>query len=92
VDETFIEDLTMAISFTGYVDEPGGEGFTFKPGCSDWLVLSAVVVRTANDSGHDATSGAASPSRISTALIVGGLEAARNPEPPRYALSIAPAF
>jgi hypothetical protein len=36
-------------SFSVYIDESGCDGFRFGAGSSDWLVLSAVVVRTCND-------------------------------------------
>ncbi len=39
-------------TFQVYIDESGDEGFVFKPdgsGSSSWFVLSAAVVRTAND-------------------------------------------
>ena len=39
-------------SFIAYVDESGDEGFVFNPdgsGSSRWFVLSAAVVRQAND-------------------------------------------
>lgn len=42
----------MKSSFFVYVDESGDEGFTFKEGgsgSSRWFVLSAVVIRQAND-------------------------------------------
>ena len=32
-----------------YIDESGDEGFSFKPGCSEWFVLSGVVVRNSSD-------------------------------------------
>lgn len=42
----------MRSSFRVYIDESGDEGFVFRPngsGSSRWLVLSAVVTRTATD-------------------------------------------
>jgi hypothetical protein len=39
----------MASTFFAYVDESGDEGFRFGNGCSDWLVLSAVVSRRAGE-------------------------------------------
>jgi Protein of unknown function (DUF3800) len=42
----------MASSFRAYIDESGDDGFFFKPdgtGSSDWMVLSAAVIRTKND-------------------------------------------
>lgn len=42
----------MTVSFVAYVDESGDEGFKFLPqeqGSSRWFVLSALVIRKAND-------------------------------------------
>lgn len=42
----------MASSFRAYIDESGDDGFLFKAGgggCSDWMILSAAVIRTKND-------------------------------------------
>ena len=36
-------------TFVAYIDESGDEGFSFLPGCSEWFVLSAVVVRKTDD-------------------------------------------
>jgi len=36
-------------SFVAYVDESGDEGFKFAAGSSEWFVLSAVVIRAADD-------------------------------------------
>ena len=38
-----------AASFAIYIDESGDEGFRFGKGSSDWFVLSAAVVRKANE-------------------------------------------
>jgi hypothetical protein len=38
-------------SFVAYIDESGDDGFSFLPGCSEWLILSAVVVRKTDDLG-----------------------------------------
>jgi len=35
----------MSASFVAYVDESGDEGFEFKRGSSEWLVLSAAIFR-----------------------------------------------
>jgi len=35
----------MSVSFVAYVDESGDEGFEFKRGSSEWLVVSAAVFR-----------------------------------------------
>jgi hypothetical protein len=36
-------------TFIAYIDESGDEGFSFLPGCSEWFVLSAVLVRRTED-------------------------------------------
>ena len=36
-------------TFIAYIDESGDEGFNFLPGCSEWFVLSAVLVRRTED-------------------------------------------
>ena len=41
----------MSASFVVYVDESGGEGFSFGQGSSDWFVLSAVITRAASLAG-----------------------------------------
>ncbi len=39
----------MTETFIAYIDESGDEGFNFKPGVSEWFVLSAVIVRRTHD-------------------------------------------
>lgn len=41
--------MASSATFVAYIDESGDEGFKFGAGSSDWFVLSAVVVRTADD-------------------------------------------
>ena len=36
-------------TFVAYIDESGDEGFSFRPGCSEWFILSAAIVRKAED-------------------------------------------
>jgi hypothetical protein len=39
----------MPTSFKVYVDESGDEGFSFGHGSSSWFILSAVIIRSADD-------------------------------------------
>src|SRR3981081_1447369 len=39
----------MSAEFVVYIDESGDEGFKFQGGSSDWFVLSAVVVKKAEE-------------------------------------------
>jgi len=39
----------MSPTFVVYIDESGDEGFSFDRGSSEWLILSAVVIRKAKD-------------------------------------------
>jgi len=36
-------------TFVVYVDESGDEGFSFGRGSSEWFVLSAVIIKKANE-------------------------------------------
>jgi hypothetical protein len=48
-EETALCSIGMPASFVVYIDESGDEGFSFRPGCSSWFILSAVITRKATD-------------------------------------------
>lgn len=43
--------MVRPATFVAYIDESGDEGFRFGAGSSDWLVLSAIVIRKSEEQG-----------------------------------------